>query len=686
MKALCVVALAYPLLAQQAPPATAPATTPAPATTAAPATAPATNAAGTTAAGSSVAAAPAPAASSDNWLTGSIDLGYRWQTGIGGSADTYRSIVNLGSGPKLLGADFTITDPKGRLFDQIQVRAYGWGDEPYETLNIHVAKKKLYEFNADYRDMAYFDFLPSYADPLLSTRGIALNEQSFDTRRILGSFTLDLLPGNWITPYLAFNRDSGSGTGETAFVSDADEFAVPNTMSDRTDLYRGGVRIGLKRFHVTLEEGGTTFSSHQTLYQGSGTNFGNLTTPVLGQTMDLTSLLASYGVGGSSTYTKGLLTANVTPWLDLYGQFLFSQPKTNVTYQQSDTGNLVLESQVLFYTSQQYLVSAAAMSPHTTANVGAEIRPWRRVRIVESWMTDRLHDDGSANTNQVLSSTGTSAQMLALLSSSLVTNYNQEEMDIFYDPTSKLVFHGGYRYVWGNANDAILPTAELVGAEQGTLRRNVAIGGVTYRPTQKLSLTADAEVAASGGAYFQTSLYNYQKVRAKARYQAAKSLSLFADFSLLNNQNPVAGANYKYQSQQESLSFLWAPNGGKNWDFQGSYSRSTLNSDIGYLDPEFLDPLQSLYRDDAHTATALFSWNLPRYSGLTPKITAGGSLFISSGSRPTSYYRPFAKVFWPVRKNMTWFTEWTYYDYGEVLYLYEGFRTQLVTTGLRFTR
>jgi hypothetical protein len=684
--ALCVAALAFPLLAQQQPPATAPATTATPATTAAPATAPATTAAGTTAAGSSVAVTAAPAASGDNWLTGSIDLGYRWQTGIGGSVDTYRSIVNLGSGPKLIGADFTITDPQSRLFDLIQVRAYGWGDEPYETLHIGVRKKKLYEFNADYRDMAYFDFLPSYADPQLSTRGVTLNEQSFDTRRILGSFSLDLLPGNWITPYLAYDRDSGSGTGETTFVSDADEFPVPNTMSDRTNLYRGGVRIGLKRFHVTLEEGGSTFQSNQNLYQAPGRNLGNLTSPFIGQTMDLTSLLATYGIGGSSTYSKGLLTANVTPWLDLYGQFLFSQPKTNVNYRQYDNGNLVLESQLLFYTSQSYLVSAAAMSPHTSGSFGAEVRPFRRVRIVESWMTDRLHDSGSANSNQVLASLGASEQMLALLTSSLATNYSQEEVDLFYDPTSKLVFHGGYRYVWGDANDAILPAAGLVGAEQGKLSRNVGIGGVTFRPTQKLSLTADAEAAVSGGAYFQTSLYNYQKVRAKARYQAAKSLSLFADFTLLDNQNPLSGIKYKYQSQQESLSLLWAPNGGKNWNFQGSYSRSTMNSDIGYLDPEFLIPQQSIYRDDAHTATALFTWNLPRYSGLTPKITAGGALFISSGSRPTSYYRPFAKVFLPVRKNMTWFTEWTYYDYGEVLYVYEGFRTQLVTTGLRFTR
>ena len=33
------------------------------------------------------------------------------------------------------------------------------------------------------------------------------------------------------------------------------------------------------------------------------------------------------------------------------------------------------QSQLLFYTSQQYLVSAAAQLPHTTGSFGAEIRP-----------------------------------------------------------------------------------------------------------------------------------------------------------------------------------------------------------------------------------------------------------------------------------------------------------------------
>ena len=35
---------------------------------------------------------------------------------------------------------------------------------------------------------------------------------------------------------------------------------------------------------------------------------------------------------------------------------------------------------------------------------------------------------------------------------------------------------------------------------------------------------------------------------------------------------------------------------------------------------------------------------------------------------------------------MSWFSEWRYYGYGEAFLLYEGFRTNLVTTGVRFTR
>jgi hypothetical protein len=624
------------------------------------------------------------------WFSGSIDVGYRWGTGVGGSNDAYRSIVNLNSGPRLLGLDFTFVDHRHRLFDRLNLRAYNWGD-PYATFHLDANKGKLYQFNADYRDITYFNSLPSYADPLL-TRGITLDEQSFDTHRKLGSFTLDLLPGNWYIPYVAYDLSTQTGSGTTAFFSDVDQFPVPNTMTDQTNLYRGGVRFELRRVHATVEVGGTTFRNDQNVYSASNaTNFGNVTSLYFGQTIDLTNLLAAYGIRGSSIYTKGLFTANATSWMDLYGQFLYSEPRTTVNYQQSDTGNLVVQNQLLFYTGQQYLVSSTAQLPHTSGTFGAEIRPLRRVRILQSWLTDRLHDSGSASTHQTLSglsgNPALSQQTALLLASSLATNYNREEVDVFYDLTSHITLRGGYRYVWGDAEDVVLPPEGLASADQGKLRQNVGIGAVAYRPTQKISVSAEGEVASSGGAYFRASLYNYQKIRAQARYQVLTSLHLSADFTALNNQNPTPGVNLDYLAHQESLSLQWMPDSGKLWDFQGSYSRSTVRSDISYLLPQVLGlPVQSFYRDNSHAVTALFNIKLPRHAGLAPKISAGGSFFISSGSSPSSYYQPLVKVFLPLTKNLNWFTEWRYYGYGEAFYLYEGFRTQLVTTGLRWTR
>jgi hypothetical protein len=630
--------------------------------------------------------APPAIPSTEPALTGWLDLGYRWQTGVGGSLDTYRSIINLGSGPKLLGTDFTLADPKHHWFDTITVRADPWGDEPSSSVRLEARKSGVYDFNAAYRDFAYYNFLPSYADPLLG-QGIVLNEQSFDTRRKIAALSLDIRPGHWWSPYFGWDHDSSSGTGASVFVTDGNQYAVPNTLRDSTELYRGGIRFEKSHFHLTLEEGGTVFKSDQSLFETPGSaNYGNVSTLVFGQTLSLDSLLAAYGIGGSSAYSKGTLTASPTSWLDIYGQFLFSQPNANVNYQQYDSGNLYLQNQILFYSSEQQLISAAAIQPHTTGSLGAEIRPFKRLRIVESWMTDRLHNAGSAASIQTLRPTDGSLGLSSLIASTLVSNYSQEALDIFFDPSRKLTLRGGYRYVWGNAMYAFLPPAGLASSAQEQLSQNIGLGSATYRPNQKLSITGEVEAASSNGVYFRTSLYNYQKARAQVRYQPLQSLSVSADFTLLNNQNPLAGTNYDYTSHQESLSLYWSPRASKLFDIQGSYSRSTLKSNIGYLDPAALSQQVSRYRDDAHTATALFDLTWPHGKRFVPKLAAGGSLFISSGSRPTSYFQPVARLWVPLNEHMNWFTEWRYYGYGEAFYLYEGFRTHLVTTGVRFSR
>src|SRR5580700_11410121 len=84
--------------------------------------------------------AGAPAADSNSNISGSIDIGYRYRTDVAGSNDSYRSVVNLGSGVKVFGADLVLIDPNHQLFDRLEVHGTNWWD-PYNTIRVSMSLK-----------------------------------------------------------------------------------------------------------------------------------------------------------------------------------------------------------------------------------------------------------------------------------------------------------------------------------------------------------------------------------------------------------------------------------------------------------------------------------------------------------------------------------------------------------------
>src|SRR5262249_47584401 len=149
-----------------------------------------------------------------------------------------------------------------------------------------------------------------------------------------------------------------------------------------------------KRYHVTIEQGGTTFRDDQALFQSSGPNPGNRRTQYLGNTLYLNELSQASKVDGHSVYTKALATAQPTLWLSLYGQFLYTQPHNDADYRQANTGNFIVLSQALYFTSQQALLASVAKAPHQAGQASAEIRLHSRLRVITSWLTDRLQFSG----------------------------------------------------------------------------------------------------------------------------------------------------------------------------------------------------------------------------------------------------------------------------------------------------
>ena len=631
------------------------------------------------------AAAPAsPVPAGEPTVTGSVDFGYRWVDFKGGSYQTYRSIVNLGEGPKLFGADLTVQDPKGRLFDRLDVRANNWGGDPYNTVQVTARKSGIYDFRASYRNIIYYNFAPSFADPT-APLGVYLDQRSYDIHRRMSDFQLDLRPGKTIIPYLAFDRNGNSGTGITTFVSQSDEFPVINRVRDSLNNYRGGVRFEMRRWHLTLEQGGTVLKDDQQVYT-SDRNLGNVSGTFLGQQLLLTNLQQAYGVRGHSIYSKGIATGSPATWVNLYGQFIYSEPQNDVHYSQNNAGNFVSLNPLLFYTAQQDLFTGVAKMPHTSALAGAEFRFFSRLRIMESWMTDRLHNASFGVLTDQLLQGGTLLSPTALAQSQrLAMNYNQQQVEAFYDITNKITVRGGHRIVWG---DSVVPPSLLTpGGEAGKERRQVGIAGASYRTGGKFSANLDYEGSSASHSYFRTSLHDYQLVRARARYQASAAFGLAANLSYLNNENPATSIDYSYQNRSAGLSLFWTPGGGKRVTAVAEYTRSAMNSDINYLNPGTLTLERSLYRDNAHTASGMLDVSLPSYGGgLVPKFSFGGAMFLSSGSRPTSFYQPVGRLSLPLQKHVALVTEWRYYGYGEPFYTYEAFRAHLFTTGFRISR
>ncbi|MCC6388954.1 MAG: hypothetical protein IT167_00020 [Bryobacterales bacterium] len=596
-----------------------------------------------------------------------FEVGARWNQGIQGDLNTYRSIVNLGEGPRLMNWDASLEKPSLKWLEKAHFRGYGWGGDPAAWMQFGVEQSKYYRLSIDHRSTAYFSAMPSFANPLID-RGILVNQRSYDTRRRMTDAELTLFPLHRITPYFGFTRDTGVGRGVSNFVSDANEYPVLTNLDDRTNLFRGGVRMEFRSFHLTLEQGGILFRDGQALGT-SNRNLGNLTVPYLGQTLFLSNLVQDYSVEGSSVFSKGYVTAQPVSWLDLSGAFQFSQPRNDVTYRQSNQGNFVDIETLLFFNSQNLRILGASNQPHATANFGAELRPYRRFRIIGSIMTDRLHNSSNLVNTPI--------------ADRLEWTYNTQQVEAITEVTHRFSLRGGYRYTWGDTL-ARAPFLVQMTSEHADMKRHSALAGAVYRLTDRISFNADVDITRSDRVLFRTSLSDYERLRMRGRYQVRDNLQLYGTFQYLNNSNPPQLNPYEFRSQQTALGLHWLPRGGKTVQMIAEYARSTIRSDLTFREPQFLSAIdRSFYRENSHNFTGLLTWRMALGWTMQPELSMGGSMFVSNGNRPTNYYQPVVRLRAPLFAHVDLVSEYRWYGVSQPFYLYEGFRSHQGIVGVR---
>lgn len=640
-------------------------------------TQPAASAASSTPAASDAAVASTAASADsatkpgDEKQSGFIETGYRWNGTLHGNLDTYRSVVNLGEGPRLLGFEYRYrSDHAGGWLDRLQASASGWGGEPYASFRGEAFASGKYRFQFDQRSLAYFNALPSFANPQID-RGLLFSQSQWDIRHRVTAIDLELRPGTRIVPYVGYLRDRNSGGGVSTYVSSLNEYPVATNRDDRTHDVRAGVRFELSRAHLTLEQGGTTYNDDQRLFTNNR-NTGNRTTPFLGQTLLLNSLAQAYDIEGHSVYSKVLFTAEPFSRVNVFGDFLYAQPKTSGTLTLNATGVFSQQNAVGLTAAENAAILSAAKQPHVTAHGGIEARPLARLRIIESFLTDRYHTAGAVE------STGTLDR--------LTVNYNTNTVEALADVSRHLTLRGGYRYSFGDMTvRAPSLASDLRLFENGRLELHSALFGATYRIFRRLTAYVDTDLGRTpdrNSSYYAVSLHDYEKVRVRGSWQALETLTVTGSYAYFHNENPNEASTYSFDSRSLSASITYSPKRWAGLHLIGEYTRSTFESLAGYRIPNTFELATSEYRDRGHSGSGFVEYAFGKRG---PRVEAGGSFWYGSGSRSTHFYQPQARLRIPLAWRVEIGGEWRWYGLSEAAYLYENFRQHQGLISVRWT-
>jgi hypothetical protein len=619
---------------------------------------------------------PKPATAEEPFQMSS-EIGYRFLAGQHGNLNTYRSVVNLGEGPRLLQFLTTYKPPSSKLVDEFRLSGANWGD-PLNTLQLNADKTALYRARFTYRNLAYFNALPSFASPQLGRVGpnaYTTNQSSMDTRNRFWNLDLDLMPGKKWQPFFGLAQNTSRGQGVSALVLDENSYPAASRIDTGYLVFRGGVRLETELLHMSVEQGGATFHDDTSLVNNTF-NTGNRQNPYFDRQLAIGDSTRLYGVSGNHIYSSADLTISPLSWLDLSAEFYFSQPKSDVSFQENARGTILWLDSLRFVNGQQSLATGYANQPRTAGGLTLEVRPTRKLRIVDAWQIEQTHNAGSLALATTLDGR---AQRPLNFNDRLIWKQNEQRLQAFYDLTNRLTIFGGHRYLWGEAEVRRASLAPGPALEKGYLNRHSALGGFIYRATAKLVFNGETEVGRGDQTYFRTSLQNFEQMRLRARYQISESWQLNSRFTRLTNSNPAPGVNLDFLNQQANLTLQWTK---KRMSVMADYTRSSIFNDLRVLEPVYYGIERDVYRDQAHTGTLAADLNLPRKSTLT----LGGSFFRSSGSRPSRYYQPLMRVRVPLATNLGFFSEWRHVSMGQTFYAYEAFGVQQFTAGLRVGR
>jgi len=633
---------------------------------------------------------PATAAEGFKWGAyegySDVEIGYRWVSDTAGNKDMYRSMINLGQGPKLLHSSVSLRSNYGTgiLFDNLNLSLDSWGGDPYNTMRLDFGRTGVYEFRADYRHLNYYNFVPTWANPLLS-QGYVFNQHGLDVSYRTTDLQLKFFPTHKVQPYVAYSRSTGYGPGFTTYSLTGNEFLLNQQWRYASDEYRGGVQFSLPKLNLTLEQGYRFLKNDSGVTEDSMPQ-GNHPVPFVGNPIVLNSLDRGYHDRTTLPVSKAVVKFTPFEKLTITGRYIYTMSDLESNLAEIDTGSFVSLENRLIYSASSDAFNTRAKQPNHNGSFLVEFSPFSRLTLLDQFDDRSFHVSGAA----VLASTffnarslagpygGTSDRKITSVMGSLLAYdqlRNQAEFDV--DLGRGLTVRAGQRYTYA---ETTLQSSENgdTGSDTASYSQQTGIMGVGYVRGQWLHLALDYEKNFTNHALMRTNLLDYDQFKFDWKVRPLKNISVNGRVAFLRNTNGQSDIDFKSHNRNYTVAVSYEPS--ERFSLSLDYSRTNILSDIAMLLPQTLQLDRSLFDERGHGIGMAAAFEL--YRGI--KIDFGYHGILNVGSYPLNYHQPYASLTLPLGNHLAFKHSWQYFGYNEKGLSLQDNRTHLMTFSLAY--
>lgn len=458
-----------------------------------------------------------------------------------GSRAMWNTLVNLGTGPRLLEYTLDMHSPKhtGLLFDDLSFSNFGYGGDPDDVTRLRVLKGTLYNLNASFRrNKNIFDYnlLANPLNPSTSSPNIPVldSPHEFLLTRRMSDVNLNLFTLAPVRLRFGWSRVVNEGNTFST-VHQGTESLLRQPTRQSTDSYRAGISIrAIPRTSINYDQFYTFFKNDTSaqlsslpfiLAGGTPVDLGLPFNTVAGQpcaTPILTTGFVNPACNGYFNYNRFepvrssypteqiSVQSNYFKKLDISGRFDYSDATAKVpAFSEIFAGLITRTRQRNFQTNG---ISIGAHRVSATADLGLTLWITDQLRLVDDFRFNNFRIPGSWNlmTNSLFGATllstpntftlatcpppftaATCPQHNATSSPDIVQDtwadfLRQDEkvntFEVEYDFTRRVSAHVGYRYenreITHNVSDIQLQTFFPTLPNRGACAGQPVVNGV----------------------------------------------------------------------------------------------------------------------------------------------------------------------------------------------------------------